>query len=80
MYTWALLKGKGSRAEDGTWLPMSENQKWCWWLSLGLIFFNDPLFAAGLFSPSIGIAGFYAFCEVSSGRARGYIYLSIRVL
>ena len=55
VYSWALLKGKGSRdPATGKWLPTTENQRWCWWLSLGLIFYNDPLFAAGLFSPSIG--------------------------
>jgi len=66
VFSWALLKGKGTRdPSTGKWLPTTENQRWTWWLGLGLIFYNDPLYAAGLFSPSIGIAGFYAFCQSS---------------
>ena len=44
VYSWALLKGKGTRdPATGTWLPTTENQRWTWWLSLGLIFYNDPV-------------------------------------
>ena len=44
VYTWMLFRGKGARdPSTGKWLPTTENQRWCWWLSLGLIFYNNPV-------------------------------------
>lgn len=66
VYTWALYAGPGARNPDTkAQLPTSEHQRWTWWLSLGLVFANDPLFAAHLLTPSIGVAGFFAFCSFS---------------
>ena len=43
IYTWALYSGPGARDPDTkAQLPTTEHQRWCWWLSLGLVFANDP--------------------------------------
>lgn len=43
VYTWALYAGPGAKDPDSRMqLPTTEHQRWCWWLSLGLIFANDP--------------------------------------
>lgn len=66
VYTWALYAGPGARDPDTkAQLPTTEHQRWCWWLSLGLVFANDPLFAAHLLQPSIEVAGFFAFSSFS---------------
>lgn len=66
VYTWGLYGGPGAKdPETRAQLPTTEHQRWCWWLSLGLVFANDPLFAAHLLQPSIAVAGFFAFCSFS---------------
>ena len=61
-----LLRGKGTRDPGtGKKLPSTDMQKWVWWMSLGLVFYNDPLFAATLLAPNIGTGAFYAFCAIS---------------
>lgn len=40
-------------------------QTWTWWLSLGLIFFNEPMFVISLQSPNLAYAGWYAVCAVT---------------
>ena len=43
VYTWALYSGPGAKDPDTkAQLPTTEHQRWCWWLSLGLVFANDP--------------------------------------
>lgn len=65
-YTFMLYKSAAARdPETGARLPTTLEQKFVWGLALLLVLFNDPTFAAQIFSPTFGATAFYGLSLVT---------------